>query len=142
MRRTGYTLIETVAALAVAALLIAAAGAPFLLTTAGLSLERGVWQVRSALNAARLRSVFRAEDVRVSFEDGFCVVERYLEDESAWRREETRPFEGVTVEANNRPVFHPTGTVSNLATIEVWNARGRYRITLAISGRVKATRIA
>ncbi len=141
MRAKGYTLIETVVALAVGALILAAAGAPFLLTSAGLSLERGVWQVKSALNGARLRSVYRAEDVRVSFVGGFCIVERYVEAASAWRHEETRPFEGVSVKANNRPVFHPEGTVSNLATIEVWNARGRYRLTLAISGRVKATRV-
>jgi len=44
----------------------------------------------------------------------------------------------VTLKANNTPVFYPEGTVSNLATILVSNDRGGYRITLAMTGRVKA----
>lgn len=50
-------------------------------------------------------------------------------------------LEGVNVEANNSPLFHPEGTVSNLASIYVFNSWGKYRITIAITGRIKTTPI-
>lgn len=51
---------------------------------------------------------------------------------------------GVTLQANNRPRFHPTGTVSNLATIVLRHRsapkRLRRCLSISIAGRVKQTR--
>jgi type IV fimbrial biogenesis protein FimT len=45
-------------------------------------------------------------------------------------------YYGVTVSANNDPVFQPGGTVSPTATITLTNARGTRQITLSTVGRV------
>jgi len=64
-----------------------------------------------------------------------------MKEEKTWRTVQTEFLEGVRIEANNSPIFHPTGTVTGLATILVSNSRGAYRITLAISGRIKVVKI-
>jgi hypothetical protein len=50
-------------------------------------------------------------------------------------------LEGVNIQANNSPVFHPQGTVSNLASIMISNTWGSYKITLAISGRIRIAKL-
>jgi type IV fimbrial biogenesis protein FimT len=46
-------------------------------------------------------------------------------------------FSGVTLSSNNNPIFNPSGTASNLATINVANSAGTKYITIAITGRVR-----
>ncbi len=142
MNSRGYTLIETVTVLLVVAVLAAAAAVPFVRPSEKAALERGVWEVQARLNYARFKSVYRGRPMKVTFRGGSCLIEHFDETADEWVREEEHPLPGVTVRANNAPIFHPTGTVSNLATITVSNARGTYKITLAISGRVRATRVA
>jgi hypothetical protein len=48
-----------------------------------------------------------------------------------------KTFEGVNISATNSPIFHPLGTVSNLTSVYISNTAGKYRISLAISGRIK-----
>jgi len=142
MRKRGYSLIETVAVLLVLGVLAAAAAVPFVRPSEKAALERGVWEVQARLNYARFKSVYRGWPMKVTFRGGSCLVDHFDETTNEWVRDEEHPLPGVTVQANNAPIFHPTGTVSNLATITIFNARGTYRITLAISGRVRATRVA
>lgn len=137
----GYSLIETVTILLILGVVAAAATVPFVRPSEKAALERGVWEVQARLNYARFKSVYRSQAMRVTFRGGSCVVDHYDETADEWVREEEHPLPSVMVRANNAPIFHPTGTVSNLATITVSNARGTYRITLAISGRVRATRV-
>lgn len=51
---------------------------------------------------------------------------------------------GVTLQASNRPRFHPTGTVTNLATIVLRHHSAPKRLqrclSISIAGRVKQTR--
>ncbi len=142
MNTRGYSLIETVTVLLILGVLAAAAAVPFVRPSEKAALERGVWEVQARLNYARFKSVYRGRPMKVTFRGASCLVDRFEEAADEWVREEEHFLPGVTVRANNAPIFHPTGTVSNLATITVSNARGTYRITLAISGRVKATRVA
>jgi prepilin-type N-terminal cleavage/methylation domain-containing protein len=142
MNTRGYSLIETVTVLLILGVLAAAAAVPFVRPSEKAALERGVWEVQARLNYARFKSVYRGRPMKVTFRGGSCLVDHFDETADEWVREEEHPLPGVTVRANNAPIFHPTGTVSNLATITVSNARGTYRITLAISGRVRATRVA
>jgi hypothetical protein len=74
----------------------------------------------------------------VRFEPEGYVVEKHDETRDEWRPAARGSVDGAGIEANNSPTFHPVGTVSNLATILVFNSWGTYRITIAISGRVKA----
>jgi hypothetical protein len=93
------------------------------------------------LNQARIRSVWEGVSVRVRLSSGAIALEQYDETGKTWRTLQTEFLEGVRIEANNSPIFHPTGTVTGLATILVSNSRGSYRITLAISGRIKVVKI-
>ncbi len=142
MRRNGFTLLETVIAMALAAFFVHAGSISIGRLVAKLRLQRAVWEIGSSLNQARFRSVWEGAPVRVRFEGARYRLEIYEAGAEGWRLDRAGLLEGVTVEANNSPAFYPEGTVSNLATIVVSNPTGSYKITIAISGRIKAARVA
>ncbi len=138
--RQGFTLVEAVLALALAAML--ALGGVY---TVGrlvpkLNLQSGIWEVTAGLNQARFRAILSGASVRVRFAAPGFIFEIRDATAGTWRTSRVVPLPGVFVQANNAPVFHPQGTVSDLASIRVWNARGAYRITVAITGRIRAVR--
>jgi prepilin-type N-terminal cleavage/methylation domain-containing protein len=139
--RKGFTLIETVVALALAGFFVF--GGVYTVQRLGpkLHLQSGIWEVTSGLNQARFRAIMTGEPIRVRFVPSGFVFERYDEAAKAWRLSRTAVLPGVEVRANNAPVFHPQGTVSALASITVSNARGAYRITVAITGRIRTSRL-
>jgi Tfp pilus assembly protein FimT len=141
-RAGGFTLVEAVLALALAGLFFYGGAYSLQRLRPKLALRSAVWEVTSGLNQARFRAIMSGRPVRVSFVPPGFVHERYEEGERAWRSARTTPLPGVAVTANNSPVFHAAGTVSDLATVTVSNASGTYRVTIAISGRVKAVRVA
>jgi len=104
-------------------------------------LDNGAREIQARLYHARYHAVLGGQKVRISFNEGVCTTELYSAARNLWERKETRLIEGVHIEANNRPIFHPAGTVSNLATIRIINSAGEYRITLAISGRIRMTKV-
>ena len=135
------TLIEAIIVLALVSLLILAGSESVSGLAPRYQLQRAVWEVRARLNQARIRSVWEGISVRVRLSSAAIALEQYDEEEKTWRTVQTEFLEGVRIEANNSPIFHPTGTVTGLATILVSNSRGAYRITLAISGRIKVVKI-
>jgi Tfp pilus assembly protein FimT len=139
-RRAGFTLVEAAMALALAGLLVLGGAQAVGRLGPKLRLQAGIWEVTSGLGQARFRAIMSGEPVRVRFLPSGFVLERYDAAASAWRTARRSVLEGVAVRANNAPVFHPQGTVSSLATITVSNSRGSYRITVAITGRIKAIR--
>jgi prepilin-type N-terminal cleavage/methylation domain-containing protein len=141
MDKKGYTLVEAVIVLALVSLLILAGSGSVSGLAPRYQLQRAVWEVRSRLNQARIRSVWEGVSVRVRLSSGAIALEQFDEKGKIWRTLQTEFLEGVRIEANNSPIFHPTGTVTGLATILVSNSRGAYRITLAISGRIKVVKI-
>lgn len=140
MRRQGFTLIETVLALALGALLICGSAVAVHRLIPKLRLQAGIWQVTAGLNQARFQAILSGSACRVRFAAPGFVQERYDEMARAWKPARAVPLPGVVVRANNAPVFHPQGTVSDMATIVVSNARGSYRITVAITGRIRTVR--
>jgi Tfp pilus assembly protein FimT len=139
--RRGYTLVEAVLALAIAGLVVLG-GAPAIgRLAAKFNLRSGIWEVTSGLNQARFRAIMSGAPVRVRFGPSGFVFEGYDEEIEGWQAARRVDLAGVEVRANNAPVFHPQGTVSSLASITVSNARGAYRITVAITGRIKTTRL-
>ena len=140
--KDGFTLIETSIALAITAILIYLAGTTFQNLIPKYRLEKSAWEVGSALQAARAKALYKGLSYRVKFGPGQTAVESYDPARKAWVLEERRLAEGVSIEANNIPVFGPDGAVSGLATILVSNRWGAYKITLAITGRIKTTKIA
>ncbi len=141
MGRRGFTLVEVVLALALAGLLVFGGAYSFRRLIPKYQLQSGIWEVTSGLNQARFRAIMSGAPVRVRFVPPGFVFERYDEAAKAWRIAATAVLPGVAVRANNSPIFHPQGTVSDLASIYVSNSRGAYRVTIAISGRVRAIRV-
>lgn len=139
--RAGFSLLETIIALLVVALIAVAASTSFLSYAPKYRLLSAVRKVHSRLNYARYKAIFEGTKVRLKFEPSGYTIEKYDEDKKEWKSETRSTLEGVTIQANNNPVFHPQGTVSNLASIIISNSWGKYRITLAISGRIKAAQL-
>ena len=139
--RKGFTLLETSIALAVAAILIYVAGMSLQGLVPKYRLEKSVREAGAALHAARAKALYKGRSHRVKFGAGATALESYDPDHKTWVLEERHPAEGVTIEANNAPVFTPDGAVSGLATVTISNRWGSYKITLAITGRIKTTRL-
>jgi hypothetical protein len=139
-RRRGFTLIEALLALARAGLM--AFGTVHAARRLGpkLDLQAGAWGVSAGLAQARFRAIMSGAAVRVRFLPTGFVFERFDAESASWRSARAVALPGVLIGANNAPIFHPGGTVSGLASITVGNASGAYRITVAITGRIKAVR--
>jgi prepilin-type N-terminal cleavage/methylation domain-containing protein len=133
----GFSLLEAVISLAIFSLLLYAAAGVFLGRSPEYRLKKAAWEVQTRLNYARHKAVFEGRPVRVRFWPTGYAIEKFDGSLNHWLSEAGGSCEGVTIEANNTPTFHPAGTVSNLATITVSNAAGKCRITLAISGRIR-----
>ena len=133
----GYSLLEAVVALALVSLVMFGAAGVFLGRSSEHRLKKAAWEVQTRLNYARHKAIFEGRPVRVRFLPTGYIVEKYDAALGLWVPEAGGSCEGVTIEANNTPTFHPVGTVSNLATIMLSNRAGKCRITLAISGRVR-----
>lgn len=142
MRRRGFTLVETLMVLAFVGLIAYGGAYSFQRLIPKFQLQSSIWRVTSGLNQARFQAVWSGAPVRVRFVPSGFNLERRDEDAGVWRIARTALLEGVTVRANNSPIFHPQGTVSSLATIMVSNTYGTFRITIAITGRIRTTRVA
>lgn len=141
MKRRGFTLVETLMALLLAGFLVYGGSVSFQRLIPKYRLQTGLWEVQSALSQARFKAAWQGRACRVRFEGQVCFLEVCDEASGAWRLGRAVRLEGVEVTANNSPTFHPEGTVSDLATISLSNSRGAYKITVAISGRVKAVKV-
>jgi hypothetical protein len=139
-RRNGFTLVEAVLGLALAGLFAFGTAYSVRRLAPKLDLQSGVWEVTSGLNQARFRAILSGEPVRVRFAAPGFIFEHYDEAAGSWRTSRLVTLPGVRVRANNAPIFHPQGTVSGLASITIWNARGTFRITIAITGRIRTVR--
>ena len=139
--RRGFTLMEAAVVLALAGTL-AFMGAGSLLSLAPkYRLEAAVWEARAALNRARYRALHEGVSYRVRILEDGLALDRHDPDAGAWIPASRSLCEGARLSANNAPIFTPLGSVTGLATITVGNGWGSYRLTLAITGRIKTTRI-
>ena len=134
----GFSLLEAVISLAIFSLLLYAAAGVFLGRSPEYRLKKAAWEVQTRLNYARHKAVFEGRPVRVRFSPTGYAIEKFDSSRNLWFIEAGGSCEGVAIEANNIPTFHPAGTVSNLATIIISNEAGKCRVTLAISGRIRA----
>lgn len=141
MTGRGFTLIETAIVLAILAMMIYLASFSLLNLSSKYRLEKAVGEVRAALNMARAKSILDGLDYRVRFGADYYRIEKYDDASKIWLPDTWDGIEGVMIAANNSPVFTPEGSVTNLATIRVENTWGGYKLTLALSGRIKITRL-
>jgi hypothetical protein len=103
-------------------------------------LQKAVREINATLNYARYKALFEGIKVRLRFNAHGMTLERFDKKEDRWTFDKESLIEGVTIQANNSPIFHPRGTVSNLASIYVSNSWGKYKMTLAITGRIKVVK--
>jgi len=133
----GYSLLETVVSLAILGVLLGIASTSFLQLAPKYTLQHAVWEINACLNYARYKAIFEGITTRVEFNPSGCAVEKYDQEKKMWRKERECFFKGISIQANNTPTFYPEGSVSNIASIYVFNSWGACKITLAISGRIK-----
>jgi len=129
--------VETVAALFLVGIIIGLSSISFLDKSPGYKLKNAVWDIHSRMNFARYKSIFEDAKFKISFNESGYKLEKYDTQQKKWIMEAKNTFDGVDISATNSPIFHPLGTVSNLASITISNTAGKYRISLAISGRIK-----
>jgi prepilin-type N-terminal cleavage/methylation domain-containing protein len=137
----GFTLLEVLVFLSILAVLIGLASMSFVNSSDKYRLQKGVWEIHAKLNYARFKAIFNGTKYRVLFKPTGYAIEEFVQEAGDWRFDSGNVVEGVLIHANNSPQFHPQGTVSNLVTITLSNSWGTYKITLAISGRVKITKL-
>ena len=144
---SGYTLTELVIVLGILAVALGLSGIWLSSQLPQYRLNGVVRQIRADLLAARAQAVRQGNKVRVFFVDSqhYDILDddnnngRTDPGEAIESRSIQEDFEGVAIQSNNNPIFHPRGTASSLATVRVSNAAGEKTITIAITGRVKVT---
>ena len=140
MLRKGFTLIEVLISIFIIGLLVGLTSFSFIRQIPKYRLLQGVREIHSRMNQARYQAIFTGAKSRIIIYPNGYRLEKYDLEREEWIRGPKNQIAGITLEANNSPTFHPQGTVSNLATIRLYNSWGAYKITLAISGRIKAVR--
>lgn len=133
----GFTLIEVLVFLSIFSVLLGLASSSFLNSSDKHRLQKAVWEIHAKLNYARFKAIFDGTKSRISFNPSGYTIEKYSTETGGWKIEMGNILEGVLIQANNSPVFHPQGTVSHLVSITVSNTWGSYKLTLAISGRIR-----
>ncbi len=133
----GFSLMEALIALFILVIMMNITITSFLNLAQKYRLNKAVWEINSRLNAARYRAIFDGIKVRLRIDSRSYTIEIYDENQKKWKKEKECFLDGVTLQANNTPTFHPGGTISNLASIYIFNSWGKYKITTAISGRIK-----
>lgn len=133
----GFSLVEMTIGIFVLSILLGLTSLSFTRLSPRYRLKKAVWELNSRLNYARYKAVFESRKVKVSFTPTHYSIEKYDDEQDLWEMDFKQELEGILLDANNSPIFYPAGTVSNLATIIVSNSWGKYRITIAITGRIK-----
>jgi prepilin-type N-terminal cleavage/methylation domain-containing protein len=139
--RKGFSLFEVIISISILALMVYISSTSFLNLAPKYRLQKAVWEINSRLNFARYKSLFEGVKVRMKFYSAGYAIEIYNEEDKKWELEEKHFLEGVSLQANNNPSFHPRGTVSGMASVYISNSWGKYKLTLALSGRVKIAKL-
>lgn len=137
----GFSLLEAILVMAILSLSALLVWPSISKVRARYELEMAVWEVHTRMNYLKYRALHDGASYRLQILKQGYAVEIYDKDAAKWQQVEKVLLSGVYLEANNSPAFHPEGTVSGLATITIANRSGTYRLSLAISGRIKVTRL-
>jgi type IV fimbrial biogenesis protein FimT len=148
MRRCGQqgvTLLETIITLTIMGILASVAVLLYVGQVPQARLNGAARQVMSDLMLARRQAVSRSQRVRVYFPDDQQYKICYDAngdgtvtdcEGNAAAKDIQATYDGVTISANQNPMFHPRGTVSP-TTITVRNATGSRDITVSSAGRIR-----
>jgi prepilin-type N-terminal cleavage/methylation domain-containing protein len=140
-RISGFTLIELSIVIFLLTVMLFLLSSSIFFTSSKHYLDKAAYEVYARMNQARYKAIFEGTKVRIVFSPHTCSTEIFHPNNNEWKLLQRTHLEHAIIDANNSPVFHPLGTVSNLASIYVRNDGGVYKITLAISGRIKLVKI-
>lgn len=140
-RTSGFTLIEILVIIFILSVMLFLLSSSVFTTSSRHYLDKTAYEIYARMNQARYKAIFKGTKVRVVFSSHTCSTEIFQKNSNEWALLHRMYVDHATVEANNSPIFHPMGTVSNLASIYVRNKGGAYKITLAISGRIKLVKM-
>jgi len=141
MQRKGMSMFEVVVTLAILGILVGFAAIPLVNPAPKYRLLKAVREIHSRMNYARYKAICTGSKVRLRFDPNGFRTETWDKTNSQWIPGPKEFIKGAAIEANNVPTFHPKGTVSNLCTINIFNTWGHFKLSLAISGRIKITQI-
>ena len=147
IRDPGFTLIEMMIVIAIAAIMSAVAIPVFMSMLPGMRLSGAARQVMTDLMAARMDAVKQNNQFRVFFNSPGANQYQILDDndndgaadagEAITTRNIQDNYSDVTFNSTNNPIFTPKGTATSLPTITLQNASGSKSVSVSIAGRVK-----
>jgi type IV fimbrial biogenesis protein FimT len=133
--RAGFTLIEMLATISVAGILMAIAIPRFFSVLPGLRLNDAARQVATDLQLARMRAISQNNTNTVTFNTGTGVYSFSLGSES-YDIDQLYPGIALTAATAN-PVFTSRGTASTPATITLSNGTAIRQVQVTPVGRVR-----
>ena len=139
--KQGFSLADCAVSVTILAIIASLASTSFLSLAPKYRLLTSVWEVQTLLYSARYKALIKSLKVRIRFFSCSYTIDIYNEEQKEWEVEKKRYVDGVIIKANNNPCFHPNGAVSNLCSIVISNSWGTYKITVAITGRIKSIKI-
>lgn len=147
IRTSGFTLIEMMIVIAVAAVIAAIAIPSFMSMLPGMRLNGAARQVMTDLMAARMDAVKQNNKFRIFFNSPGTNQYQVLDDnnnngvadagEAITTKNIQDNYSDVTFSSTNDPIFSPKGTATSLPTITLQNPSGSKIVSVSIAGRVK-----
>ncbi len=135
MKKNGFNLIETTVSLYLISLLMVFSIPSFKNMISKLNFKSAQSQVINSLYLARYKSAFTSLSYRWRALGDSIAIER--EENGKWVLDRKIKLDFGVVTANNTPIFHPEGLVTNMATIYLKSKKISSKITVAITGRIK-----
>jgi prepilin-type N-terminal cleavage/methylation domain-containing protein len=131
----GFTMIELMAAIGVAGILMAIAIPRLLSVLPGLRLNDAARQVATDLHLARMRAIAQNNSNTVTFNSSTGIYTFTLGNESI---DIDQLYQGITFSAvTANPVFTSRGTASTVATITLSNGSATKQVEVTAAGRVR-----
>ena len=132
---SGFTLMELLAAIGVASILMAIAIPSFLSTLPGLRLTDAARQVATDLQQIRMKAIAQDIPYQISFSTSTYVLQRcngLCTNDSG----DIALPEGITATASTAPQFQPRGTAAAAATITLSNGTSSTWVCVKTVGRI------
>jgi type IV fimbrial biogenesis protein FimT len=131
----GFTIIELMATVGVAAILMAIAIPSFMSTLPGLRLNDAARQVATDLQQIRMKAIAQNLPYQITFSTTTYVLQRCSGSCTAESGNIVLP-QGITVSASAPPQFQPRGTAAAAATIQLSNGSSSKWVCVRTVGRV------
>ena len=140
----GFTLMELLITMAVLGIVSSVAAMNMSKQVPLYSLNSATKQLVWTLRALRMQAISQNHKVTVTFTDDHTYTvwtdknDNGQIDIGEVQTKDINPqYRGVRFVSTNNPVFNPTGTVSNSASITLKNSRGSKIISMNASGQIK-----